>query len=346
VPRPSKHDVLRPIVHLILDETGFVQSGRLAERAGVSRQTAFSFLQSQVRQGALGQVGAGRSARYVRLVREPESELFRFPLGGLDEDAAWRRVRASSALLSRVSARTAPTWDFAFTEMVNNAEDHSGGTSVEVKVVAGAERLAMTVVDDGRGALPNLQRALGLGDAREAAERLVKGKLTTFPERHSGQGIFFTSRAMDRFVLESDALALEVDNVVGDWTLRAVPPMQGTRVRMELAWDSARTLKSVFDAFSDEHFAFIRTSVHVKLFERSPTFISRSEGKRLCAGLESFGEAVLDFKGVTAVGQGFCDEVFRVWARMHPGTRLVPVNMDENVGWFVRKAYADAKTLP
>ena len=311
MPRPSKHDDLRPIVQVILDESGSVQSGLLARRARVSRQTAFGFLQTQVKAGALARVGAGRSSHYVRMLRAPESEVYRFSLGGLDEDAAWTQVRATSALLRRVSARASPSWDFAFTEMVNNAEEHSGGMSVEVTLTAGAERLVMTVVDDGEGALPHLQHALGLADAREAAERLVKGKLTTFPERHSGQGIFFTSRAMDRFVLESDALALDVDNVLGDWTLRTVPPVRGTRVRMELAWDSARELKGVFDAFSDDHLAFVRTSVHVRMFERGTTFISRSEGKRLCAGLEAFSEAVLDFKGVTAVGQGFCDEVFR-----------------------------------
>ena len=39
-------------------------------------------------------------------------------------------------------------------------------------------------------------------------------------------------------------------------------------------------------------------------------------------GLERFREVVLDFAGVDAIGQGFADEVFRVWARAHAGTRL------------------------
>lgn len=60
----------------------------------------------------------------------------------------------------------------------------------------------------------------------------------------------------------------------------------------------------------------------------------------------AIGEQALPLLERTAVGQGFCDEVFRVWARDNPGTRLVPVNMNEDVGWFVRKAYADAQSLP
>ncbi|NCO57422.1 MAG: STAS-like domain-containing protein [Deltaproteobacteria bacterium] len=44
-------------------------------------------------------------------------------------------------------------------------------------------------------------------------------------------------------------------------------------------------------------------------------------------GLPRFREVVLDFAGVAAVDQGFCDGLFRVWARAHPETRLLPVRM-------------------
>lgn len=66
--------------------------------------------------------------------------------------------------------------------------------------------------------------------------------------------------------------------------------------------------------------------------------ISRSEAKRLVAGLSRFAEVVLDFTGVEEIGQGFADEVFRVWARAHPKVRLKPVNMSEAVEFMVRRA--------
>jgi len=37
-------------------------------------------------------------------------------------------------------------------------------------------------------------------------------------------------------------------------------------------------------------------------------------------GLEKFEMVVLDFKGVQMVGQGFADEVFRVWQKNWPST--------------------------
>jgi hypothetical protein len=102
--------------------------------------------------------------------------------------------------------------------------------------------------------------------------------------------------------------------------------------------DTPRVLKDVFDAYSDDDFQFSKTKTWVRLFETGLHFVSRSEAKRLCSGLELFEEAVLDFKGVTEVGQGFCDEIFRVWANAHPGTRLVPVNMVEAVRHMVERA--------
>ena len=69
-------------------------------------------------------------------------------------------------------------------------------------------------------------------------------------------------------------------------------------------------------------------------------FISRSEARRLMADLGGSGEVVLDFQGVEGVegvGQGFVDEVFRVWARTHPEIRLRPVHMNEPVEFMVRR---------
>jgi hypothetical protein len=59
--------------------------------------------------------------------------------------------------------------------------------------------------------------------------------------------------------------------------------------------------------------------------------------KRLLANLERFREVILDFRGVEGVGQGFVDEVFRVWARDHPEVKLIPVEMNEAVEFMVRR---------
>lgn len=96
----------------------------------------------------------------------------------------------------------------------------------------------------------------------------------------------------------------------------------------------------IFDEYTTD-LAFDRTRTVVRLFAIGTTFVSRSEAKRLLHGLERFREVVLDFGGVGAIGQGFADEVFRVWARAHPDTRLRPVDMIEPVEFMVRRALAE-----
>ena len=84
------------------------------------------------------------------------------------------------------------------------------------------------------------------------------------------------------------------------------------------------------------------TRTIIRLCTHASAFVSRAEAKRLLHGLEKFREVVLDFAGVDMVGQGFVDEVFRVWHRAHPETSLLPVDMLEPVEFMVRRALADA----
>jgi len=51
--------------------------------------------------------------------------------------------------------------------------------------------------------------------------------------------------------------------------------------------------------------------------------LSRNEARRLAAGLEQFSRVVLDFTGVEMIGQGFADELFRVWHQEHPMVLLL-----------------------
>ena len=81
-----------------------------------------------------------------------------------------------------------------------------------------------------------------------------------------------------------------------------------------------------------------KTRSVIRLFAIGTEFVSRSQAKRLVNGLEKFREVVLDFKGVDLVGQGFADEVFRVWAREHPDVKLIPTDMNDAEAFMVERA--------
>jgi hypothetical protein len=111
-------------------------------------------------------------------------------------------------------------------------------------------------------------------------------------------------------------------------------PRPGTIAELVVSLAGTRALEHVFAEYTDG-LDFSKSRTAIKLFTIGVRFVSRSEAKRLLHGLEKFREVVLDFSGVRGVGQGFADEVFRVWARAHPETKLTPVNMGEAVAFMV-----------
>jgi hypothetical protein len=66
--------------------------------------------------------------------------------------------------------------------------------------------------------------------------------------------------------------------------------------------------------------------------------ISRSQAKRLVVGLDQFQRVTLDFKNVTELGQGFADEIFRVFQRQHPALVIESVNANPAVHMLIQRA--------
>src|SRR5262245_30867695 len=224
--------------------------------------------------------------------------------------------------------------------MINNAIDHSDGREVRVEVRRDALDSEILVEDDGEGIFVKIQRALGLRDPREAILELAKGKLTTAPENHSGEGIFFTSRVMDGFEIESHHLRFSHQARADDHIREQAADTPGTRVSMRLANDSPRRLREVFDQFTDpEESTFDKTVVPLRLAQHEgDKLVSRSQAKRVAHRFERFKRVELDFTGVEEIGQAFADEVFRVFARAHPEIRIVPLNTAPAVAQMIRRA--------
>ena len=89
--------------------------------------------------------------------------------------------------------------------------------------------------------------------------------------------------------------------------------------------------------YSDEDLLFDKTEVKVNLFKINSPYISRSEAKRLLLGLEKFNTIILDFKDIGLIGQGFADEIFRVWQNKHPKIILKPINASKIVEMMISR---------
>src|SRR5690606_2261957 len=153
-------------------------------------------------------------------------------------------------------------------------------------------------------------------------------------------GIFFTSRAMDVFRIESGRLHFRHAGGAPDSLEEQDVETPGTRVFMQLQNDSELKLVTIFDDFADpEEFTFDRTVIPLRLAQfEGQKLLSRSQARRITHRFERFKRVELDFDGIETIGQAFADEVFRVFAQAHPEIRLVPVNTAPAVDRMIRRA--------
>jgi hypothetical protein len=218
--------------------------------------------------------------------------------------------------------------------MVNNAIEHSGSPTLTIMLFRDEENIRFDVIDYGVGIFTKIKKALGLEEPDHVILELIKGKFTSDPQRHSGEGIFFTSRIFDIFTLISDGMVFSWLKKSNQFEFLNTSGGPGTTVTMGISTNSKLSLSDVFNEYADpdKHPGFYKTAIPLQIMQCGGDFLmSRSQARRLMNRFDRFREVVLDFAGVSFIGQGFVDEIFRVFANANPGTQLVSVNCTETV---------------
>jgi len=238
---------------------------------------------------------------------------------------------------------------YSATEMLNNAIDHSEGGKIDVIVIRNPVEIQIWIVDDGIGIFNKIKKVLQLDDPRDTILELCKGKLTTDPTHHTGEGIFFTSRACDGFYIISGTLRFgRMDET--DWLVEAEAQLRkGTAVSMQVRRNCPKTLEETFKRFTadDEEFGFTRTIVPISIAEYGPDgLISRSKAKRVVNRFGKFKEVILDFDNVESIGQAFADEIFRVFESAHPDVHISVINANQSVVRMIRRAASNKPDGP
>ena len=311
---------------------------RVAARFGISRQAVNQHLQRLVAERVLSASGATRNKSYrLRVLRKWEKE---YEINvSLTESDVW--ARDIKPLIGDMPDNMFDILDYGFTEMFNNVLDHSGGDRVGVFFAENAAQMYVAIVDNGVGIFKKIQAELDLPDERHAPLELAKGKFTTDSENHSGEGIFFTSRMFDDFVIISGGVYFSHDRKEQeDWIEKMDQSVSGTVVWMLLNKHVKRTTKRIFDQFtSGDDYGFTKTVVPVRLAEHGDDkLVSRSQAKRLLVRIERFDTVIFDFSEVVSIGQAFADEIFRVFARRHPEIELKAIKTNTQVNGMIRRA--------
>jgi len=304
----------------------------------VSRQTIHSHLSALVEMGFLIAHGNTKARTYG--LGAKRSHYQNFPIKNLRESDVY--YQDFSYVFKDLPHEIDDICHYGFTEMLNNAIDHSGGERVDVNVIRDENDIQIFISDNGEGIFKHIARIMDLNDPRESILELSKGKLTTDPENHSGQGIFFTSRTFDSFSIYSSDLIFSHDDGTENYLLHNEKEQKGTLVFMKIAMDSSITLGEVFDAFTGsevEDYAFNTTVVPVKLvLYEGEKLVSRSQAKRILNRMEKFKTVLLDFGGINSIGQAFADEVFRVFSRRNPHITIHPTNTSDNIERVIHAA--------
>ncbi|MBO5051522.1 MAG: DUF4325 domain-containing protein [Clostridia bacterium] len=303
---------------------------KVVENFGISQSTAYNYVNELKRDGIITK--DEKTAEYALVsVRTP----FLYRNENLSEDRVFNKDIAP--LLAGLDKHILSIWRYAFTEMMNNAIEHSGGEEIYVSVKTNPLETTMIVMDDGVGIFKNIQQYL----LREKGEELpldecvallFSGKFTTAKSLHSGEGIFFTSHLMDQFLIYSDEETFSRSSFSDQqFQYKELGFENGTLVLMSLNNHSKKTTKEVFDRFSDVDEGFIKTQIPIAHMFPNGSPVSRSEARRLGELMLRFKEVDLDFSNVEEVGQAFCHELFIVWQERNPDILLKVCHANDDV---------------
>lgn len=312
-------------------------SKKISEKFSISRQAANKHLQKLVEENVLSIEGKTKARVYKLKAQLTYSKQYMLD-DGLAEDIVW--MQDIRPRLGKLPDNVMNIWDYCFTEMFNNVIDHSAGGFVTVRVSKSAVSTRIEIQDDGVGIFKKIQGQLGLLDERHAVLELAKGKFTTDPANHSGEGIFFSSRACDDYAIFSGGVYFSHEfGKKEDWILEA-DGLEGTTVVMKLNNHTSRKLKKVFDEYATvDGYGFNKTVVPVKLAQYGDdSLISRSQAKRVLNRVDRFKTVLFDFKDVDSIGQAFADEIFRVFASQHPNIEIFDIHANKDVTNMILRA--------
>ena len=340
----------------IAKQKGKISTTDISKQFSVSRQYLNRLIKELVGTGKLIKLGETRYAFYV-LPEYAQKHKEIFPLRyskafksiSLEEHKVLDQIEQTFPLLKSLPENVRSIFTYAFSEMLNNAIEHSTSIRIGIEVSIQNKILSFIVNDSGIGVFRNIMQKRNLKSELEAIQDLMKGKTTTMPKSHSGEGIFFTSKAGDLFILDSFGYQLIVNNEIPDVFVKTTKKIKrGTRVAFKIHIASKRHLNELFKQYTNltkgSDYGFDKTKIQVKLYTIGGVHISRSQARRVLSGLEKFKIIIFDFDKVPVAGQAFADEIFRVFHNKHPDIKIEEVNMNEGVKFMVERAKNEAKS--
>ena len=158
------------------------------EKFGISRQAVNRHLQRLCQEGILERSGHTRARRYRLVTLSSWSKAFLLE-PALAEDVVWSQD--VSEVLSGLERNASEIWHYGFTEIFNNAIDHSEGSVIHVSVSRTALAGDISIADNGCGIFKKITRGLELVDERARGAGVVEGQVHDRSAKAYRGGHFF-----------------------------------------------------------------------------------------------------------------------------------------------------------
>ena len=149
----TKRDQIKNYILEKIDahDDGFI--GKTVSTYGISDKTVYRYLQEMVNEGIL----VKDKKQYSLCYDEAGFDIKRAEAEKLGEDMVYTQniLKYVDDLKSNVRA----IWDYGFTEIMNNAIDHSNAEGVKIIVRKNRLRTSIAIIDDGIGIFENIKNA-------------------------------------------------------------------------------------------------------------------------------------------------------------------------------------------
>lgn len=327
--KETKERILLYLLQLI-DRNDPNYAKKTVEAFGVSSSTVYNYVQGLLLDKKLVR---NTTSRLGLALPSTERSFFYSTSDKLSEDRIFHSD--IEPLLAGYPKNVYAIWYYCFTEMMNNAIEHSDAKKIGCVVSWNALRTRIMIFDDGIGIFRNIHNYLRETTGEDVPERecagyLLAGRFTTAKEHHSGEGIFFTSHLMDLFAICSSGIVFR-RNDFSDAQF-ALPDMpEGTAVCMELSNHTRKRVDEVFNRFSDVEEGFFKTEIPMAHLFPNGYPVSRSEARRLFGMIRDFREVTLDFAGIESVGQAFVHEFFVILSPRNSEQKIILKNVPDGV---------------
>ena len=190
------------IIQYILEKIVQRQSSlapHVATTFSISENVVYTYLRDLEKNSIIRKVKRGQ----YELIKKQDSFCFLRSSDQLSDDMDIY-MKSLEKYITDLSNNIIQVWTYAFSEMANNVIDHSDCNCLRVLISRDYLYTSVILQDDGIGIFEKIKNHFHFATLDIAIAELLKGKLTTDTQNHSGEGIFFSSKMADEFYAISD----------------------------------------------------------------------------------------------------------------------------------------------